>query len=287
MNQIISLDIGTGFVKACSIQKRVRFPSLYAYRDANLWENGKTGTTIEGAGYDAVEIARHPSAVILRPVREGTPSNKTAFMAVVNQAIKNLGISDNIIQETSIIIGLPYHAAKDATKFPSFVKKITGCKDVMVVPQTIGTMMSSKRKDGIILAIGQGTTELVAYDNLKPILGISIPQACDYIHLDADELQHLKTNKPNPKRVEMLADIISERLASFKTALSENNSYDIIVSGGGVLVPGLYNHLKRKIADSLHVAEDPVFSNATGMLEYAKSAMITSNPSSQTPASLR
>ena len=35
MNQeIISLDIGTGFVKACFAQKRVRFPSLYAYREA-------------------------------------------------------------------------------------------------------------------------------------------------------------------------------------------------------------------------------------------------------------
>ncbi|MDH3779430.1 MAG: hypothetical protein OES15_01105 [Nitrosopumilus sp.] len=275
MSQTISLDIGTGFVKACSVQKKVRFPSLYAYRDADPWENNKKGTTIvEGAGYDAVEIARHPSAVLLQPVREGTPSNKTAFVAVVNQAIKRLEISDDSIPKTSIIIGLPYHAAKDAIKFPSFVKKITNCKDVMVVPQTIGTLMSSRKKDGIVLAIGQGTTELVAFDNLKPILGRSIPQACDYIHLGSDELQYLNnSNKPNPKRIEMLADIISENLASFKTNLAANNSYDIILSGGGILVPGLYNHLKRKIADSLCAVGDPVFSNATGMLEYAKSAM--------------
>jgi methylmalonyl-CoA mutase cobalamin-binding subunit len=71
----------------------------------------------------------------------------------------------------------------------------------------------------------------------------------------------------------MLADIISENLASFKTSLAVNNRYDIILSGGGILVPGLYNHLKRKIADSLYTVEDPIFSNATGMLEYAKSAM--------------
>jgi actin-like ATPase involved in cell morphogenesis len=203
MSQIISLDIGTGFVKACSVQKKVRFPSLYAYRDADPWENNKKGTTIvDGAGYDAVEITKHPSAVLLRPIREGTPSNKTAFMAVINQAIKRLEISNDSMPETSIIIGLPYHAAKDAIKFPRFVKKITNCKDVMVVPQTIGTLMSSKKKDAIILAIGQGTTELVAYDNLKPILGRSIPQACDYIHLGADELQYLNnSNKSNLKRV--------------------------------------------------------------------------------------
>ena len=276
MSQIISLDIGTGFVKACSAQNKVKFPSLYAYRDANPWENDKKGTTIEGAGYDAVEITKHPSSVILRPVREGTPSNKTAFMAVVNQAIKRLEISDDFMPETSIIIGLPYHAAKDAIKFPGFIKKITCCKDVVVVPQAIGTLMSSGRKDGIVLSIGQGTTELVAFDNLKPILGRSIPQACDYIHLNADELQYLNnSSKPNPKRVEMLADIISENLASFKTSLAADNSYDTILSGGGIFVPGLYNNLKRKIADSSYTVKDPIFSNAVGMLEYAKSAMIT------------
>jgi len=287
MSQIISLDIGTGFVKACSIHNRVRFPSLYAYRSIEPWEKGKKDVIIEGAGYDAVEIARHPSAVILRPVREGIPSNKTAFMAVVNQAIKNLEISKDTMSETSIIIGLPYHAAKDATKFPSFVKKITDCKEAIVVPQTIGTLMSSERKDGIVLAIGQGTTELVAFDNLKPILGRSIPQACDYVYLGADDLEYLNSNKPNPKRVEMLADIISESLASFKTNLSANNSCDMIVSGGGLLVPGLYNQLKRKIADSLHTVKDPIFSNTVGMLQYAKSLMIPStSPSSQTPVSL-
>ena len=288
MSQIISLDIGTGFVKACSIHNRVRFPSLYAYRDTDPWENGKkNGTIIEGSGYDAVNIAKHPSAVILRPVREGIPSNKTAFMAVVKQAIKNLEISNDDILETSIIIGLPYHAAKDATKFPIFVKKITNCMDVIVVPQTIGTLMASERKDGIVLAIGQGTTEIVAFDNLKPILGRSIPQACDYVYQGVNDLEHLNSNKPNPKRVEMLADIISESLASFKTNLSANNIYDIIVSGGGLLVPGLHNQLKRKIADSLHTVKDPIFSNAVGMLEYAKSAMIPSaSPNSQTPVSL-
>ena len=290
MNKIISLDIGTGFVKACFAQKRVRFPSLYAYREAEPWEQDKKsrkGNIIEGAGYDAVEIAKYPAAVTLRPVREGTPSNKTAFVKVVNHAIKQLEISDDVIQDMSIIIGLPYHAAKEATKFPGFVKKITGCKDVVVVPQAIGTLMSSDRKDGIVLAIGQGTTELVAFDNLRPILGRSVPQACDFVYLGKDDLAYLdESDKPEPKRVEMLVDIISESLASFKTNLSANNSYDIIVSGGGLLIPGLHNQLKRKIADSLHTVKDPIFSNAAGMLEYAKSAMIPPSPSSQTPVSL-
>ena len=281
MNQkIISLDIGTGFVKACFAQKRIRFPSLYAYREVESWEYDKKsrrGNTIEGAGYDAVEIAKYPTAVILRPVREGTPSNKTAFVAVVNHAIKQLEIPDNVIQDMSIIIGLPYHAAKEAIRFPGFIKKITDCKKVVVVPQAIGTLMSSNRKDGIVLAIGQGTTELVAFDNLRPILGRSVPQACDFVYLGKDELTYLaESDKAESKRVEMLADIISESLASFRTNLAaDKEDYDILVSGGGILVPGLYNHLKRKIPDlTLHMADDPVFSNAVGMLEYAKSAIV-------------
>ena len=279
MNKIISLDIGTGFVKSCFAQKRIQFPSLYAYRETEPWEdNKKKGSSIiEGAGYDAVEIVKYPAAVTLRPVREGTPSNKTAFVKVVNHAIKQLEISDEAIQDMSIIIGLPYHAAKEATKFPGFVKKIIGCKDVVVVPQAIGTLMSSNRTNGIVLAIGQGTTELVAFDNLRPILGRSVPQACDFVYLDKDDLAYLdESDRPEPKRVEMLADIISESLASFRTNLpAGKESYDILVSGGGTLVPGLYNHLKRKITDStLYLADDPVFSNAVGMLEYAKSAIV-------------
>ena len=278
MNQeIISLDIGTGFVKACFAQKRVRFPSLYAYREAEPWEDSKKrGSIVEGAGYDAVEIARYPGTVILRPVREGTPSNKTAFVKVVNHAIKQLKISDDAIQDMSIIIGLPYHAAKEATKFPGFVKKITGCKNVAVVPQAIGTLMSSNRKDGIVMAIGQGTIELVTFDNLRPILGRSIPQACDFVYLGKDDLTYLdESDKPDPKRVEMLADIISESLASFRTNLPADKDYEVLVSGGGILVPGLYHHIKRKISGStLYLADDPVFSNAVGMLEYAKSAIV-------------
>ena len=244
------------------------------------WEHdnkSRKGNIIEGAGYDAIEIAKYPAAVTLRPVREGTPSNKTAFMKVVNHAIKQLEISDDGIQDMSIIIGLPYHSAKDAIKFPGFVKKITGCKDVVVVPQAIGTLMSSNRKDGIVLAIGQGTTELVAFDSLRPILGRSVPQACDFVHLGKDDLAYLdESNRPEPKRVEMLADIISESLASFRTNLPANKEdYEVLVSGGGILVPGLYKHLKRKIPDStLFLVDEPVFSNAVGMLEYAKSAIV-------------
>ncbi len=74
MTRVIALDIGTGFVKACSETKKVQFPALYAYREAGEWENQKE--RIEGTGIEAVKISEYPKSVVMRPVREGVPSNK-------------------------------------------------------------------------------------------------------------------------------------------------------------------------------------------------------------------
>lgn len=316
--RIISLDIGSGFVKACSSEgRRVRFPSLYAYREKEPWEKiSKKGATtiVDGVGFDAIEIAKHPSAVIQRAVREGIPSNKLAFTAVLNEAIKrlnkqqlqsscsSLSSANNTIHDTVIIIGLPYHAAKEAVRFPIFVEKISGCKRAIVVPQAIGTLVFSKRLSGIVLAIGHGTTELVVFDNMKTILGRSIPQACDFVYLNNNSsyensninefqddvmihnnnhsLSNPSTAKTkqqiiNQKRIEMLADIISENISSTKANLIGKTDYEIIVSGGGILLPGFRKLLQRKISEPLHLVEDPVFANASGMLEYAKNAIVT------------
>ena len=91
MTKVISLDIGTGFVKACSDAKKVQFPALYAHREAGEWENQKE--RIEGTGIEAVRISEYPKSVVMRPVMEGVPSNKKALIAVVNEAIARLDIS--------------------------------------------------------------------------------------------------------------------------------------------------------------------------------------------------
>ena len=136
-------------------------------------------------------------------------------------------------------------------------------------------MISARKQDGIVLAIGQGTTELVVFDNMKPTIGRSIPQACDFVYMDGMELDYLHQDKAKtePKRVEMLADIISESLASFRADLTGKKEYDVIVSGGGVLLPKMLQVLEKKCQIKLQTVEKPVFANALGMLEYSMIAI--------------
>ncbi|MBI1662175.1 MAG: hypothetical protein IS860_01485 [Nitrosopumilus sp.] len=71
----------------------------------------------------------------------------------------------------------------------------------------------------------------------------------------------------------MLADIISESLASFRADLTGKKEYDVIVSGGGVLLPKMLQVLEKKCQIKLQTVEKPVFANALGMLEYSMIAI--------------
>ena len=78
-------------------------------------------------------------------------------------------------------------------------------RKVLVIPQSIGTLLSEDARTGMVLSIGQGTTELVLFENLKPVTGVSIPQACDYLY-DGDDLAYLEYEKNNidKKRIDAL-----------------------------------------------------------------------------------
>ena len=67
----------------------------------------------------------------------------------------------------------------------------------------------------------------------------------------------------------MLSDIISENLASFRADLTGKKEYDVIVSGGGILLSKMLQLLEKKCQIKLQTVEKPVFANALGMLEYS------------------
>lgn len=94
-------------------------------------------------------------------------------------------------------------------------------------------------------------------------------QACDYLY-DEDDLAYLdyKKNVVDKKKIDALTAILANRLATFKTKL--NKEYDVYVSGGGILIDGLYASLQAKVPDSLRIVKDPVYSNATGLYKLGQ-----------------
>ena len=68
----IGLDIGTGFVKCVSDTKKIKFPSLYAYKWIEEWNKAKK--LVEAVGYDAVELSVDPDVIVIKPVMLGRPA---------------------------------------------------------------------------------------------------------------------------------------------------------------------------------------------------------------------
>lgn len=277
----IGLDVGTGFVKCVSDYGSVIFPSLFAYRDMGKWEESQG--RIEAVGTKAREFSKYPDAVIIRPVSEGCPINQPGFEALVSEAINrvcrirlqqnNFSKSDS---EINIIVGLPYDARKEKTRLRRIIENKIHLKKCGIVPQALGTLIEMNKKDAIIMSIGQGTTEIVVFDNQDPIIGVSLPQATDFITQGLGEFSYLqastftKQNSEIRKNVAKLTDILSNKLFNIMSSLDEKNHYDVVASGGGIMIPGMKKSLERKLKMEIQVPKIPIMSNAIGLYKLAK-----------------
>ncbi|MGI0101243.1 MAG: ParM/StbA family protein [Nitrosotalea sp.] len=264
-DDVIAIDAGTGFVKCVSSHIRVTFPSIYGTRRLTRWEDQKE-RTVEAVGYEAVKMSIYPDTVLVRAVLEGRIADERAFVAIISESVRKLGCEQDL-GSLVVVMGLPYDAAQQKQYLERLVARSLKPRRVLVIPQSIGTLLSEDARTGIVLSIGQGTTELVLFEDLKPISGTSIPQACDYLYEDLAYLEHEK-NTVDKKRIDALTTILSNKLAIFQTRL--NKEYDIYVSGGGALVDGLFESLKAKAHDNLKLVKDPVYSNAQGLYKLGR-----------------
>jgi actin-like ATPase involved in cell morphogenesis len=264
-DDIVAIDAGTGFVKCVSAHMRVCFPSVFGTRRMTRWEDPKEGT-VEAVGYEAVKMSVYPDTVLVRAVLEGRIAEEKAYVAIIREAVRKLGCVRDL-ESLLVVMGLPYGAAQQKQYLEKLVERSLKPRQVLVIPQSIGTLLSEDARTGIVLSIGQGTTELVLFEDLKPISGTSIPQACDYLYEDLAYLEHEK-NSADKKRVDALTTILANKLAVFQTNLTKE--YDVYVSGGGALVEGLCESLQAKVHGSLRMVKDPLYSNATGLYKLGK-----------------
>ena len=277
----IGLDVGTGFVKCVSDYGRVIFPSLFAYRDLGKWDDSEG--RIEVVGKKAKELAKYPDAVIIRPVSEGRPIDEQGFEALVSEAISRVcsirptqTVDSEHNSEITIVVGLPYDARNDKMRLRKIIEKRIHPKKCRIVPQVVGTLIDMNKKDAIIMSIGQGTTEIVAFSDRKPVFGTSVPQATDFIMLGLGEFSYLqasvfaKRGSEIKKNVAKLTDILSNKLIGFMSQLDNKNHYDVVVSGGGIMMPGMKESLEKKLGRKIEVPQIPIMSNAIGLYRLAK-----------------
>ncbi len=275
-NDVLALDMGSGWVKAGYGDNKVRFPSLYGHREPVEGEK----RLVEAVGWEVPKLAEYPSAVILRGVSEGMPLSERAFKALLREAVRKLEIPQEKIPETRVVIGIPYNNRDQKEELRRLVMSTIHPKACLVVSQTLGTLVYEGKKTGLVVSIGQGTTEIVYYNDLKPVLGRSLGQACDYLLQGKERLAYLDAKDTIPRqRLVSLADLVSDEINSIASQL--NTKIDAILSGGTILLGDIHKEIQSRLKGMTVVpSADPVYSNCLGL------SMLYGITQSETRASL-
>lgn len=273
----MGLDLGTSFVKCVSDNGQITFPSIYSYANRQKWDEEKT--MLSGVGDDAPKIAAYPDAAIIRPIIEGKPIHKKGIeelLREIKRKLENMSPTENSKINT-IVAGLPYDA-DDRKKFlTDVITNVLAPETCIIVPQAIGTIESIGKRGATVMDIGQGTTELVAIEDMHVLTGQSLMQGCDFITRDLGEFAFLDKSLYETygdkikSRVEMLADVLSNKLETFMSSLKPmfDCSNKVILSGGGSLIPGLKDAIIERIGAKIEVPVDPIMANAVGLYKIA------------------
>ena len=294
MTRVIGLDVGSGFTKAYDGAHMAMFPSVYAYRQSNDWENNGR---IEGVGKQALEIAQHPDAVVIYPVINGKVQH-SAYVNLLREALRRSHVLS--FEKIALVTGLPYDMGKrDREAIKELMQAELQRGTVEVYPQAVGTLFQVDAKDGFIINIGHGTAELTAFEKLEALTGMSESIAADYVlRRVATEIQRRFGFKATTENlIELVSGRVSEISAFGKKTvrrdqietvlresiqhLAEKIGYDtkallsqlppglkcsstVILSGGGSMMVGLAKMLEKELGVKLIQPADPIYSNVLG-----------------------
>ena len=274
---MIGLDMGTSFVKCVFDNGKFTFPAIYSYTNRQKWDNDKT--LLSGVGEKALEVAAYPNSVVIRPIIEGRPVHKKGVEKLVREMKRRIDMMSDSKENrvNTIVVGLPYDADDYRTILYDIINDTLHPENCVIVPQVIGTLESIGRKSATVMNIGQGTTEIVSFENMEMISGQSLMHGCDFLTRDLGEFAFLDLTvfdqykdeiKP---RIEMLGDMLVNRLETFMSELKPmyECSKTVVLSGGGILIPELKAGILERMKVKVEIPNDPVMSNANGLYKIA------------------
>jgi len=301
VSKVVGLDIGSGFTKCFDGERRLLFPSVYAYRQPSLWEDAES--IVEGTGEAALEIAQHPSAVTLYPVVDGRPQHQ-AFLKLAEEALRRLEARS--YSKVFLVSGLPYETGRqDRELIKRQLRERLEIGELAVYPQSLGTLFDLDLRSGTVINIGHGTTEVLVVENLNALGGVSEPLASDYIaQALTDHIQRRHGFKPTTENILDLITGKTEEITAFDRPtvhrkeiedrietgvekLAEKICYDtrllltqlppnlectgkIVLSGGGSLIRGVKENIVERLGVEVTAPSNPIFSNVQGFYKMGR-----------------
>ncbi|RNJ77604.1 MAG: hypothetical protein EB828_00625 [Nitrosopumilus sp. D6] len=270
----IGLDIGTGFVKCVSDHGSFRFPSLYTRRINGQW----TKAVSEAVGDKAARMLKTKGTTAISPICRGRPQKqyqKQVGLLVAEAIGRVYRAVQAPAEKARIVVGLPYEAASCKNALTKLICQESRVESCDVVAQAAGTLVGMRRNTGMVVSIGQGTSEIVVIEDNKILDGRSLEWASEFITHKIGRFAHLDTKLlvQHKDICSRYAKALAENLAIevIDMASAHGHEQEIIVSGGGILIPRVRQELAGRLKGfNLVVPEDPVMSNAAGLYIMAR-----------------
>ena len=271
----IGLDIGTGFVKCVCDHGSFRFPSLYTRRINGQW----TDSVSEAVGDRAAKMLRTEGTTAISPICRGRPQKQYQKQVemLVKESLDRVYRTTHVpgLSKARVVVGLPYEAASYKNSLTKIICRDPRVQRCDVVAQAAGTLVVADKSTGIVVSIGQGTSEIVVIEDNKILDGRSLEWASEFITRKIGRFAHLDTSLLSRHKdvCARYAKALAENLAAEVTDVVSAHGYEheITVSGGGILIPRVRQELAARLKGfEIEVPEDPVMSNAAGLYRLAQ-----------------
>lgn len=274
----IGLDIGTGFVKCVSNHGLARFPSLYVRRTYSDWSGGAVS---EAVGERAAKMIGVAGTAAVRPIMRGRPDPRYQKQVelLIAESVRRMrmaaGRSAYGDEKIHMAVGLPYDASDCRDAISKMIKKTVRAERCDVVAQAVGTLVDLDMSTGMVVSIGQGTSEIVVIEDNRVLDGESSQWASEFITRKIGKFAHLDWNllQGRKETCRRHAKILAENLATEAgdMAAACGGTYDLALSGGGLLIPGVRDEMESRLKDfTIRVPDDPVMSNASGLYKLVE-----------------
>lgn len=291
--KVVGLDIGTNYTKATDGQKFLIFPSVVAFAEEKEWSLKEEAKSVYIGEEALAAIKANETVELLRPIQEGRIVHES-FLELAKFAISKIGKAD------VIATGLPVKSSrKEREELKTKLETETKAK-ILLFPEPIGTLVSMGIETGVCLDIGFGTTDIAIIADMEFLKGDTMLTGVDSlynaleitvrsktgINLSPEEITNLLVNEIPVGRirsgkkivvkkediskeyetamknwVEKIVAKVNATLEGLSTTLLDN----FVVTGGGILLPGVFETLKEKFADfDIKKPENPITSNVSG-----------------------
>ena len=267
----LSIDMGSSAFKVVGNGKSIYYPAVVGTKTT---ENNREVKI----GYDALPMVIFPTTKIVWPVLKGIIEGDTEELKIlIDHGVKEIFGSDVDKREIRLATGLPLVAYDRRHKVKEILNGM-GFGEVKLFRQNSGALTFAGKKTGIVVSLGHGTTEIMAFYEQEFVDGVSLKKAIDTV-LDVlgpnQFIKHDKVKEMASKYSNKIPDYVDDIVNSIKKIKNGLNTQElegeipIIFTGGGNVVPEVLEMFKTKLGQTIIIPdsdESALFGIARGML---------------------